>query len=528
MSTLHDDVRALLERHPEARVEEIQQLLEAMTPKGPGFIITQTSDRQYDWTFEHPDSLRAQLHDVFKTQAVCVQLPQEVTLLDDVRLRLVLGEHSETFTGRVVHVTPEHVAIQVRPDHPQAQQRLERACEAWSPSPAAPPGQLTLQAEQAPLNTWSHLPVTLDVLLVAGRQPGPHRLDIQGEHGTSTLWCDGEDILAVQTPQVPDPMERVLTALEFDERALELAAQDAQHLGLSLATSLVDRGLLNQNVLRASLSTEHKALLEGILDEVHAVKIRHVALPHLGRRRQADALNMYAAVFGYLRAQVAPGSLHDDAFKHARFQYIGDLELLGRMMLEDREQRLMEAIAPKLTTFFDLHRFTSLAKQDIHALLNVMIRLGLVARAEHDEDEVTQYHEQRRDASFAQLVQSIEHGTHFDALGVHWTSHARAIHAGYREQLQRLDAHAEAPKHHALQEAVQRAYRALCDPEGRAAYRRTILDDYTIRMATQVLFTRLEGAQLKFDDQTVRECATTILELNPSDPQIRARLKSVV
>lgn len=535
---LLQDMAALLKRHPAATSEDLKEVLKDLSPQGDGYVITRTASEHYTWAFEHPDSLRAQLQDVFKTQAVCLKLPTPVALLDDVNLRVTLGDHVEDFTGRVVHVTPEHAAIQVRPHHAQARQRLLDACDAWTPTPAGAPLALTPAGaplapsrEAAPvttLNRWTHRPLILDVLLVAGRHEGPHQLRVTSDQGLSTFWFDGEDVLAMQTPDDPTPMDTVIGALELDEESLEFARRDAAQLGLSLALCLADRGVVNHDTIRGALRARHMALLTQALDEERALSIEHVEMPHVGRRREAAPLNIYAAVFEYLREHTDPDTLHDDSFKHARFQYVGQEELLGRMALEDRELRLMEAIAPKRTTFFDLHRFTSLAKQDVHSLLHVMERLGLVERAEHSDDAIEAHHQQEAMDSFEHMARRIQHGSHFEALGVHWSSHAKEIHAGYRQQLQRLDAHRRAPNHDALRVKLQRAYRALCDPEGRAAYRRTILDDYTIHAATHVLFTRIEGAQLKFDDQTVKACAKTILELHPSDQDIRARLRALV
>lgn len=518
---LFKDVAALLKRHPNAQLEDLQRALDVLTPQGAGYAITQTAPNTYTWEFEHPQSLQAQLHDVFKTQAVCVNLPSPVTLLDDVHLHLALGDHVEEFMGRVVHVTPEHVAIQMRPHHPQAHQRLLDACEAW----VAPAPHTT---SAATLNTWTHQPLILDVLLVAGRHTGLHKLNLQGAQGVSTIWFDGEDLLAIQTPNTQSPVDTVLRALELDELELKRARQEAQHLDISLPLSLADRGTVDHNTIRGALQGQHMVLLTQTLDEEHAQRIDHASLPHLEQRREASPLNIYAAILGYLRARTNPHQLHDDSFKHARFQYVGAPSLLERMALEDREQRLMEAITPKLTTFFDLHRFTSLAKQDIHILLHAMERLGLVVRAEHNDEVVLEHHQQQAMESFAQIARCIEHGTYFEALGVHWSSHAKEIHAGYRKQLQRLDAHRSNPNHLTLSHALQNAYRVLCDPEGRAAYRHKILDDYTLHAATEILFTRIEGAQLKFDTRTIKECSMTILELNLNVPAIRTRLKALV
>lgn len=537
---------------------------------------TRGTPEQVSWRFGSAAQLEAQLDNIFKLQAICLEMDPGPEVLRDVEV-MVKGAgqaHGVKLVGRVVHRHKDQVAIQL--DKPGAPLRAAldemlhelRYGRATIPAPVpnrepavtpaaaatatvynARPAQGT-QSGPAVRATMIAAPVALQakrfsmddgvvpmLARIAAMKP-TGLLELKSHAFTLTLTLERgciQDIM--RTPlRDQDSLERLLlSAGKLNELQVKQAREHAEQYQITPGEALVDLALLEYGDVRVALKT--RVLYMGRqLWSGHFTEASLTELERLPQRSLALPVFLWSILYRHVLEDYSQrtGAELEALREPSRGMSIRRVEPMpcevGQLDLAAKHQRLFSVLLEEPRTEAELVSMAQLGRVEVLSLLLTLKALGLI------EENVPDAALQRRTRQLDALVTAqarMNTQDHFAALGLHWSAFDEEIEAAYKAARAQYDpdsgefayiAEAKATLREVVA-LIDRAYAELRYPGRRAAYRNQLIDSFKIRSSIEMFEKQIDMAKMRRDiDEAIVFCKR-ILELQPSNPKAAQDLK---
>ncbi len=203
--------------------------------------------------------------------------------------------------------------------------------------------------------------------------------------------------------------------------------------------------------------------------------------------------------------------------------------LLDRMGLSGAEQRLVSIVVERTLRMRELFSMSPLSRQATAAVFYAFVEMGLFT---FGEQETRERYLQRVGAAIAKKKRHLIQATHFDVLEVHWISMPDEIDAGARRMREEfaLEAYDNLPPEmvETLQHILARvdeAQAALKDDFKRREYRKSLLEEFMILQAAELLAKKGEMAVMRQDRRLASDCYGKACELDPKNAEYKTSLQ---
>jgi hypothetical protein len=543
---------------------------------------TRGTPEQVSWSFGGAAQLEAQLDNIFKLQAICLEMDPGPEVLRDVEV-MVKGAgqaHGVKLVGRVVHRHKDQVAIQL--DKPGAPLRAAldemlhelrygratipapvpnrepaptpAAAQPAASAPAAPvysarPAQGT-QSGPALRATMIAAPVTLQakrfsmddgvvsmMARIAALKP-TGLLELKSPAFTLTLTLERgciQDIM--RTPlRDQDSLERLLlSAGKLNELQVKQARDHAEQYQITPGEALIDLALLEYGDVRVALKTRvlymGRQLWSGHFNEASLTE-----LERLPQRSLALPVFLWSMLYRHVLEDYSQrtGAELEALREPSRGMSIRRVDPMpcevGQLDLAAKHQRLFSVLLEEPRTEAEIVSMAQLGRVEVLSLLLTLKALGLI------EENVPDAALQRRTRQLDALVTAqarINTQDHFAALGLHWSAFDEEIEAAYKAARAQYDpdtgefayiAEAKATLREVVA-LIDRAYAELRYPGRRAAYRNQLIDSFKIRSSIEMFEKQIDMAKMRRDiDEAIVFCKR-ILELQPGNSKAVQDLK---
>lgn len=547
---------------PEVRVE--------WAPAQPG---------QIGWVFGSAAQLEAQLDNIFKLQAICLDMDPGPDVLRDVEIAVRAHGASQgvRLVGRVVHKHKAQVAIQLDKPNLQLRAALDELIHELkhgratipAPVPNRPPTPLASSSPAPPpARTVSAPHIAVEQGMGAGRSTliaapvhAPARpvslrdglipalvevaalkvtglLELKSPAYSLVLTLERGCVQDItRTPvREQDSLERLLVgAGKLSEGQLEQARELAEQYQISVGEALVDLALLEYGEVRVALKTRvlymTRQLWAGQFKEATLT-----TLERLPQRSLALPVFLWSLLYRYVLESFTQRSAAElDALREAsRGMSIKRVEPLpcdvSQLELGAKHSRLLTVLLDDVRTEQELTSMSQMGRTEVAAVLLTLKALGLTE--EYIPDAARQHRTRQLDAlTTAQARLGAQN--HFEALGLHWSAYDEEIEAAYKNIRAQYDPQSGEFSH--ISEArdtlaevsshLDHAYDELRLRHKRAAYRGQVVDAFKIRSSIEMFEKQIDMAKMRRDiDEAIVYCKR-ILELQPSNAKAQQDLK---
>jgi hypothetical protein len=548
-----------------------QSLPETRVEWAPG------SPERIAWSFGSSAQLEAQLDNIFKLQAICLEMEPAPEVLRDVSLTVKAWNmpNGVSLTGRVVHRHKDQVAIQLDKPSPALKASLDEMIHELKHGRVTIPAPVPNRVAHTPMATMAAPPmpepasgtmigrsVVRDTLIASPLPTRTKRMDMEDEGGlipllakiaarkptgllelkasnfTLTLTMERGCIQDItRTPlRDQDSLERLLLgAGKLKPNEVAQAREHAEQHQISPGEALVDLALMEYGEVRVALKTRvlfmarqlwSGQFIEAVLTELERLPHRSLTLPvflwsMLFRQTLESFVQRTAAELEALREPSRTMSI----------KRVDPLPCeLAQLELSAKHQRLLTVLLDEVRTEAELVSMAQMGRTEVLALLLTLRALGLIE--EHVPNAALQRRTRQLDAlTTAQARMGTQN--HFEALGLHWSAFDEEIEAAYAAVRAQYDPEtgefayiAEAREVLAAVVAVvEGAYAELRYPGRRAAYRNQIVDSFKIRSSIEMFEKQIDMAKMRRDiDEAIVFCKR-VLELQPSNAKATHDMK---
>lgn len=323
--------------------------------------------------------------------------------------------------------------------------------------------------------------------------------------------------------------------LTQEQHAQALKVAHDQNLDYDEAL-LRERLLSYQQVLTALQN--RVTFLVGRLASMHEGRAEFYVLPNLPRRFPTPPVSLARLAFEERRKQLQllPTAKLDAMLEAFRTHFVSKVEPppvpLSELQLNGREQKFYELVLQQKQRVGTVSSITNLGRSETPSMLVALHELGFL-RFELSDDPHQTYKFQLN--QIQERVRLLSGATHFEILGVHWSSYKELIEQAYFQEkaAYQLDRFPE-PIHALIQEqldtiqkALHAAYRALHDNQARAAYRDQIVSEMQSSNGIALYYRKGDMAMMRMDHREAEVCFKRVLELNPRHREAFAKLKGL-
>lgn len=537
---------------------------------------------QIGWVFGSATQLEAQLDNIFKLQAICLEMERGPDVLRDVEISVrAPGAHQGVrLVGRVVHKHKTQVAIQLDKPNIQLRAALDELIHelkhgrATIPAPvpnrapAPTPVAVVAPVPTTPARAASASHASVDQGLGAGRSTiiaspvnAPSRpvslqdglvsalvevaalkvtglLELKSSAYTLVLTLERGCVQDITRTPVrdQDSLERLLvSAGKISEVQLEQARELAEQYQISVGEALVDLALLEYGEVRVALKTRvlymTRQLWAGQFKEATLT-----TLERLPQRSLALPVFLWSLLYRYVLESFTQRSAAElDALREAsRGMSIRRVEPLpcdiSQLELGAKHTRLLTVLLDEVRTEPEIVSMSQMGRTEVAAVLLTLKALRLTE--EYVPDAARQHRTRQLDALTTAQARL---GTQnlFEALGLHWSAYDEEIEAAYKNVRAQYDPQSGEFSHisearETLEEVssqLDRAYDELRLRNKRTAYRNQVVDAFKIRSSIEMFEKQIDMAKMRRDiDEAIVYCKR-ILELQPSNAKAQQDLK---
>jgi hypothetical protein len=547
-----------------APVQALPEVSIEWTPAQPG---------QIGWVFGSAAQLEAQLDNIFKLQAVCLDMERGPDMLHDVEISIRAPGSSQgvRLMGRVVHKHKTQVAIQL--DRPSIELRaaldeliheLKHGCATIpAPVPNRPPvpasspartvlaprvavaqglgtGRSTIIAApiSAPARPISLRDGLIPALVEIAALKVTGLLELKSPAYSLVLTLERGCVQDITRTPVrdQDSLERLLVgAGKLSESQLEQAREFAQQYQISVGEALVDLALLEYGEVRVALKTR----LLYMTRQLWAGQFKEATLTTLERlpqRSLALPVFLWSLLYRHVLESFTQRSAAElDALREAsRGMSIRRVDPLpcdvSQLELSAKHSRLLTVLLEEVRTEPEIVSMSQMGRTEVAAVLLTLKALGLTD--EYIPDTARQHRTRQLDA-LTTVQARLNTQNFFEALGLHWSAYDEEIEAAYKAMRAQYDPQSGEFSH--ISEArdmlaevsshLDRAYSELRLRHKRTAYRSQVVDAFKIRSSIEMLEKQIDMAKIRRDiDDAIVYCKR-VLELQPSNAKAQQDLK---
>ena len=384
----------------------------------------------------------------------------------------------------------------------------------------------------------------LDILLQLSENgfTGILLLEIEEEDVEQLVFDGGCVVDRAVRPRVTEeelgPM--LLAADRITRRQLAMAAAHADEVGLTVARSLMDLGILNPDELRHAIAGRLTFLLREFCDRSDgAVRIYDSQslpagfLPQPPLRVHVAAERViYDRLYRRLSQKSGPArekqmeeflDTYPEVIEHQR-------DRLRRAVSEEEQRRFIDQGVNGDSRMREVMTESPLGPSDTFAALFSLHRMGLVRfdRSLHD----TVVRERLRENVTVKYL-SVHKASYFEVLNVHWSSYSEVIEEAYQNLSEQFDPESmpddlEEEIHNKvaeIDERIEAAYAALAKRKTRHAYRTRIMPEYKLDHAIPLFLKQCELAERRQHWTDARDAIRRVLEIEPEHADARRKLE---
>ncbi len=408
-----------------------------------------------------------------------------------------------------------------------------------------PPPWYEVQGEAERVETLSQERV-LDILLQLSEDgfTGLLMFDEHGERREQLLFDSGyvveRSVKPRQTDEELGPM--LLAADHITKRQLAMAAAHADELGLGVARSLMDLGILNPDQLRHAIAGRLTFLLREFCDRQQGVvriyeshtlpagflpqpPLRvHVAVERIIYDRLYRRLAQYSTEEREERMQPHVGS-YPEIIGHQR-------DRLERAVGQPEQMKFVEQTITGNIRMREVMTESSLRPPETFATVFSLHRMGLV-RFDRSLHETVVRERLRENITVKHM--SVHKASYFEVLNVHWSSYSEVIEEAYQRLVDQFAIENMpddlAPdiqqKVEEINERLEAAYAALAKRKTRHAYRTRIMPEYKLDHAIPLFLKQCELAERRQNWVEARDAILRVLEIEPDHEEAKRKLDSL-
>lgn len=334
----------------------------------------------------------------------------------------------------------------------------------------------------------------------------------------------------------------LLAADRITKRQLAMAAAHADEIGLTVARSLMELGILNPEELRHAIAGRLTFLLEEFCThqkgEVHIFGSQALPAGFLPQ----PPLRVHAAVeriiYNRLFRRLSQKSTQEreEQMEEALDTYPEIIEherdRLERAVVGDEQKRLLEGVVTGRKRMREVMTESGLTASETFGVLFSLHRMGLLRfdRSLHN----TVVRERLRENITVKYL-SVHKASYFEVLNVHWSSYSEVIEDAYENLVGQFDRERMPDdleddileKVDEINERVEAAYAALAKRKTRHAYRTRIMPEYKLDHAIPLFLKQAELAQRRQHWEDARDAIRRVLDIDPDNDEAMRRLDRV-
>jgi hypothetical protein len=574
-STFSDELSSLIDQHSgELSTTEISGVLHeysevlahgSLAPKAR--IEGVDEPFNLELVYASPVALERDLNNLLELQGIVIELDRDLPALADLRIDISIEGFRESveLTGRPVSETAAGTALQIAEVGADTSDRLRSlpdraraaAAEAADNERAASqptrsaPGQAQTDASglQRPAGseaasttrsglsrnepyeaaTWTRLDAhsMRDALVETALRSGLWVLDVQSQGLRIQMLVTKGQLRDIRRfPRAKTDCLEILLheAGKLDDGEVDAVQNHIAAHGGGASEALLERAIMNVSDISVAESTRLRFVLERVWSTTPEL-VRVAELHRLPRRCLAPARHALDFVFHLLRDEELE---REDLDAHCRERLVDktfrvsenppfDLSL---MSLSPKEKSTIELLSRAPLRFDDALRMSVLPEPQTLAFLLALDELGLL-----DTKTVrTWTRKQTRTMERISIMHAkLDHGTHFDILGVHWSAFGDEIEDAYRQLVKQVSREAlddALPdeidtKAAQVRERLEQAHEVLSNRRRRASYRSEVVDQFKLRTSIQMFEKQADTAKMRRDIEGAIDFYRRILELEP-------------
>ncbi len=552
---------------------------------------------QVTWHFSRGDDLRALLPEIIETQAVMLELTPPPPMMAALSISLCSAPHPDIpLEGRVVHEVGGRSAVQIFAPSPEvvgALQTLpdvldEHAAPASAPNaarstPAAPNlasilfGELqaqpvvraTMPAAARPRQEtvdeiwpfqdrpgtgsfvhvvkegsarWQVADVGLEGALIEvalERPTGVLELMAGGDVAMQVIFDRGSIVELRRVPErEEDTVEFLLNkARKISSEQVDEARERATLYGCSCSDALIDLGFLQYSDVRVALKTRLIYLLRHLWGDAYD-SITLQRFNRLPKRYLAPPVPLIEQLFARIFTRHA--SAHVDKLELERQRFSGLFiarrdpstvtpEQLG---LDGKQSRFFSQGLVSHRPVGELLLISGMNHSDTVAMLSTLDRLQML---DIKELNVATEARQRHDEQIQIFLSKIGSGTHFDVLGVHWSTYDEELEEVFEALMLRYseDSFTGArrdtlDKLKLARAGIRASYDAIRRRSDRRRYRLAVIDSYKVESSLEMYLRQGDAAKIRMDVDASIDFYRRVLEINPAHKKASHDLEVLV
>jgi hypothetical protein len=565
----------------------------------PSVSISHAGGDEYEvrWTFSRGDDLRALLPDIIETQAVMLELEPRPPMMASLDIALCSAHHPDIpLQGRVVHQVGARSAVQIFAPPPEVVGALQTLPDVLDEHAAPAPAPQASRSTPAVPNLASILfenlqpePVVHTTAPAAAR---PHQETIdeiwpfQDRPGTgsfvhvvkegSARWqvadvglegalievalerptgvlelMHGDEVAMlvvfdrgaiVDLRRVPereeDTVEFLLNkARKITKDQVHEARERASLYGCSCADALIDLGFLDYSDVRVALKTRLIYLLRQLWDAGYdALSLQR--FNRLPRRYLSPPVPLVEQLFARIFSRHV--SSHADKLELERQRFAGlyiarrdppvvTAEQLG---LDAKQSRFFSQGLVSHRPVGELLLISGMTHSETIAMLSTLDRLQML---DIKEINLATEARQRHEEQISLFLNKIGTGTHFDVLGVHWSTYDEELEEAYAELMERYSDDAFPAARRDILDKLKRAragirasYDAIRRRSDRRRYRLAVTDSYKVESSLEMYLRQGDAAKIRRDVDAAIDFYRRVLEINPAHKKASRDLEVLV
>ena len=364
--------------------------------------------------------------------------------------------------------------------------------------------------------------------------------EVDGEQSEQLVFDTGYVVEWAQQPRTTEqelgPM--LLAADRITRRQLAMAAAHADELGLTVARSLMELGILNPAELRHAIAGRLTFLMREFCERkkgaVHIFDSEALPAGFLPQPPLRVHVAAERVIYDRLFRRHSQKSADD---REARMEDVLDTypeiveherDRLERAIREQEQLQMIDRVITGRKRMREVMTESSLSPSETFAVLFSLHRMGLLRfdRSLHN----TVVKERLRENITVKYL-SVHKASYFEVLNVHWSSYAEVVEEAYQRLKKQFDPgripdELEDEVHQKVSEINERleaAYTTLAKRKTRHAYRTRIMPEYKLDHAIPLFLKQCELAERRQQWDDAYDAVRRVLDIDPDHSEAQRK-----